>query len=253
MSFNPQLKKNNAMKYLPVEYLNWDSDFFKRRIARVTNGYMSADEIERVLAWAVEERIDCLYYLVNGQETNATRLVEADGFHFVDLRVTFVKNLTKPERPFIPTRHIRRADENDLSTLKEMTRDAFQLSRFHVDDHFDQAKADLMYEVWVENDLRTTGHDIWVIDAEGQLAAYTSISVKKDGKAQIGLVSTQAAWRGKGLTLELQRLICKELQNEGIEEVEVVTQGRNIPAQNLYQRAGYFTRSIDLWYHKWFD
>jgi len=241
------------MTNLPVEYLNWDSEFFNRRIARVTSGWVSTDEIERILSWAVEERIDCLYFLADGQQTSATGLAEEKGFHFVDLRVTFIKDLTKPERTFIPTWHIRRAAEKDLSTLKEMARNAFQLSRFHVDDHFDQAKADLMYEVWVENDLRTTGHDIWVIDAEGQLAAYTSVSVKKDGKAQIGLVGTQAAWRGKGLALELQRFLSEELQNEGIEEVEVVTQGRNIPAQNLYQRAGYFTRSIDLWYHKWFD
>jgi dTDP-4-amino-4,6-dideoxy-D-galactose acyltransferase len=241
------------MTKLPVKYLNWDSDFFNRRIARVTSGCLRSDEIAPILAWAVEERIDCLYYLADGQETQSTRLVETNGFHLVDLRVTFIKDLTKPERPFIPSWHIRRADEKDLRTLKEMARNAFQLSRFHVDDHFDQAKADLMYEVWVENDLRTSGHDVWVIDAEGQLAAYSSVSVKQDGKAQIGLVGTQAAWRGKGLALELQRFICEELQNEGIEEVEVVTQGRNLPAQNLYQRAGYLISSIDLWYHKWFD
>jgi dTDP-4-amino-4,6-dideoxy-D-galactose acyltransferase len=241
------------MKNLPVEYLIWDSDFFNRRIARVTSGCLRSDEVERILTWAVEERIDCLYYLANGQEINSTSLVEANGFHFVDLRVTFIKDLTKPEQPFIPSRHIRRADEKDLSTLKELARKAFQLSRFHVDAHFDQAKADLMYEVWVENDLRTTGHDVWVIDMEGQLAAYTSVSVKHDGKAQIGLVGTQADWRGKGLALELQRFVGEELQNEGIREVEVVTQGRNIAEQNLYQQAGYFTRSIDLWYHKWFE
>ena len=226
------------MKSLPVEYLNWDSDFFNRRIARITNGCVRTDEVDQILSWALEERIDCLYYLAAGQETNATNPVEDKGFHFVDLRVRFIKDLTKPERPFIPAWHIRRAGEEDLGTLKEMARNAFQLSRFHVDKHFDQTKADLMYEVWVENDLHTTGRDVWVIDAEGQLAAYTSVSNKQDGKAQIGLVGTQESWRGRGLALEMQRFICEELQNEGIEEVEVITQGRNIPAQNLYLRAG---------------
>jgi predicted GNAT family acetyltransferase len=92
-----------------------------------------------------------------------------------------------------------------------------------------------------------------VIDADNQLAAFTSVSVKTEGKAQIGLVGTREAWRGKGLSLELQRFISEELRNEDIMEIEVVTQGRNIPAQNLYQRAGYFVKSIDLWYHKWFE
>ena len=122
-----------------------------------------------------------------------------------------------------------------------------------MDPHFDPQLADRMYEVWIENDLHTEGHDVWVIDVENQLAAFTSVSSKKDGKAQIGLVGTREAWRGKGLSLELQRFISEELRNEEIWEVEVVTQGRNIPAQNLYQRAGYYVKSIDMWYHKWFD
>lgn len=241
------------MENLPVEFLDWDSTFFNRRIARITAGCLGKQDIHRVFDWAKGEKIDCLYYLVSGLERNATYTAEEHGFHFVDLRVTFTKDLRKPEKDFIPSWHIRRAVEGDLDTLKEMARSAFPLSRFKVDNHFDAAKADLMYEVWIENDMHLKGHDVWVIDADNQLAAFTSVSVKVGGKAQIGLVGTREAWRGKGLSLELQRFISEELRNEDILEVEVVTQGRNIPAQNLYQRAGYFVKSIDLWYHKWFE
>lgn len=241
------------MDKLPVEFLDWDSEFFNRRIARITTGSLGEQEIHRIFDWAKGEKIECLYYLVSGLEKNAAFAAEEHGFHFVDLRVTFIKDLRKPEKDFIPSWHIRRAVEGDLDTLKEMARSAFPLSRFKVDHHFNQRKADQMYEVWIENDLHTKGHDVWVIDVEDQLAAFTSVSVKSEGKAQIGLVGTREAWRGKGLSLELQRFISEELRNEDILEVEVVTQGRNIPAQNLYQRAGYFVKSIDLWYHKWFE
>jgi ribosomal protein S18 acetylase RimI-like enzyme len=35
--------------------------------------------------------------------------------------------------------------------------------------------------------------------------------------------------------------------------VSVVTQGRNVAAQRLYQRAGFVTASTQLWYHRWLD
>ncbi len=241
------------MNTLPVEFLEWDSNFFGKRTARITSGSLASDEAVAVIQWARQERIDCLYYLASGLETNSTTAAEINGFHFVDLRVTFVKDLRKPEKTFVPQWHIRRAEESDLITLKEMARNAFQFSRFKVDGHFDPRKADEMYEVWIENDLRLQGHDVWVIDVESNLAAFTSVSSKAGTQAQIGLVGTRPAWRGKGLSLELQRFISEEMRQIGFEQVEVVTQGRNIPAQNLYQRAGYFVRSIDLWYHKWFE
>jgi hypothetical protein len=34
--------------------------------------------------------------------------------------------------------------------------------------------------------------------------------------------------------------------------VNVVTQGRNSKAQRLYERCGFLTRSVQLWYHRWF-
>jgi hypothetical protein len=33
--------------------------------------------------------------------------------------------------------------------------------------------------------------------------------------------------------------------------VRVVTQGRNVRAQRLYQAHGLLTRSIGLWFHRW--
>lgn len=241
------------MTNLPVEFLEWDSNFFNKRIGRIVSPALTQAEMKAILDWVKLEKINCLYYLASGLEKNAAAVAEANGFHFVDLRVTYNKDLRKPEKEFIPKWHIRRAVDGDLDTLKEMARGAFPLSRFKVDPNFNQEKADQMYEVWIENDLRQKGHDVWVIDADTQLAAFTSVSSKTEGKAQIGLVGTQESWRGKGLSLELQRFISEQLRNEDIAEVEVVTQGRNIPAQNLYQRAGYYVRSIDLWYHKWFD
>jgi dTDP-4-amino-4,6-dideoxy-D-galactose acyltransferase len=39
----------------------------------------------------------------------------------------------------------------------------------------------------------------------------------------------------------------------GCDRVQVVTQGRNLAAQRLYQRAGFLTADLKLWYHKWYQ
>ena len=36
-----------------------------------------------------------------------------------------------------------------------------------------------------------------------------------------------------------------------IKKLYVVTQGRNIRAQRLYQKNGFIIKSSEIWYHKW--
>jgi hypothetical protein len=35
--------------------------------------------------------------------------------------------------------------------------------------------------------------------------------------------------------------------------VTVVTQGRNLPAQRLYQSRGFRTQRLQVWHHLWLD
>jgi hypothetical protein len=39
----------------------------------------------------------------------------------------------------------------------------------------------------------------------------------------------------------------------GASVLTVATQARNIAAQRLYQRAGFLTSSVRVWYHRWFE
>ena len=58
-----------------------------------------------------------------------------------------------------------------------------------------------------------------------------------------------------GDTAKLWDLIAAAMEwfgTEGALEVDVVTQGRNLAAQRLYQRNGFVTRRFELLYHKWF-
>jgi dTDP-4-amino-4,6-dideoxy-D-galactose acyltransferase len=65
------------------------------------------------------------------------------------------------------------------------------------------------------------------------------------------LVGVSEKARGRGLGRELLINAIRWFSAEGVEVVTVVTQGRNVGAQRLYQRCGFTTRSAELWFHRW--
>ena len=58
--------------------------------------------------------------------------------------------------------------------------------------------------------------------------------------------------RGQGLGLALMYTALGWFHAAGARRVQVVTQGRNLPALRLYQRGGFQVEMVQLWFHKWF-
>jgi ribosomal protein S18 acetylase RimI-like enzyme len=65
-------------------------------------------------------------------------------------------------------------------------------------------------------------------------------------------VSVAADARGRSLGSALVEHSLRWFGERGMKDVSVVTQGRNAAAQRLYQRCGFITDSVQIWYHRWF-
>src|SRR5512135_2662223 len=80
----------------PVEfcqYLEWDSEFFQRRIARVIGNRLSQEMIDPIMNWCGFRNINCLYFLADSDDSTTIRLAEDNAFRFVDIRMTLEKRL----------------------------------------------------------------------------------------------------------------------------------------------------------------
>ena len=86
---------------------------------------------------------------------------------------------------------------------------------------------------------------------DGQPAGYCTCSVSPDGTGNIGLIAVDSRWRRARLGTALVASALGYFRAEGMRAATVVTQGRNIASQRLYQRCGFATQSIQLWYHRW--
>lgn len=239
-----------------IKHLEWDSAFFERRIARVLPEQLTETQLHEIDDSSQREAIDCLYFLADPNDQATTFLAEANGFHLVDLRLTFerkvLEDFTATTLTDIDRFVIRPHQPADLETLVAISRSSFTAARFYYDPCFPVDKADLFYETWIRNSTNGSGFadEVLVADANGLTLGY--ISCKRHGTlGDIGLVGVAEQARGAGVGRALVEASLEWFAQHGCERVQVVTQGRNLTAQRLYQRAGFLTADLKLWYHKW--
>jgi len=228
------------------ELVGWDTQFFGFQIARITADRLSGTELSSILLWCGHENIRCLYWLVGIADPATVRLAEEHSFHLVDVRVTLeTESLASHARPS----HARIAREDDLPAIIAIARTAYAGSRFYNDPNFTSEQCEDLYATWTENSFRGYADRVYVIDAD-RPAGYITCHYR-DGIGSIGLIAVADWARGRGLGSELVSSSLQFFADSGARTASVVTQGGNISAQRLYQRCGFLTRSIQLWYHRW--
>jgi len=232
-------------------FLEWDSNFFGVRIARLNVAHLNEQTLASTLQWCGSNRIDCLYFLSDSDHAATPLLAENNGFHLTDVRMTLEKPLAQSET-FPAHATIRLAREEDLPALREIARNTHRDTRFYFDGHFDHDKCDQLYATWIENSFRGFAQAVLVADVANVPAAYLTCHLK-DGESQIGLLGVGAQHQGGGLGTKLVHQFLFWSREQRAERATVVTQGRNLAAQRLYQRNGFVTASFQLWYHRWFS
>lgn len=239
-----------------IEYLEWDSAHFGRRIARATRNQVDMDSCKVLLNACREEAIDCLYFLADASDHTSIAALQANGFDFVDIRLTMAAHAQ--ESPAIDQKdgiRIRLGQERDLEPLLPVAGASYGISRFYVDRRFGHDNATRMFQIWLEKAFADkAGAAVVVAEQSGSAVGFVVCHLHKPpGEGNIGLVGVAESARGMGCAAGMIEFAARWFAGQGVTRLNVVTQGRNIPAQRLYQRSGFVTRSVELWFHKWFD
>jgi len=248
-----QLKADGSgPRRAPCQFLEWDSQFFQRRIGTVQTRQLSESALDEIEQWCKAESIDCLYFLADFENPETIRLAENNSFRLVDMRVTLVSNLALAPKAAHSTAAIRMSQQSDIPALKEVARSSHGASRFYFDQNFPRNHCDALYETWIERSCSGFADAVLVPEVNGMPAGYLSCRLMPDGTGNIGLVGLAAEVRGRDIGADLLLAAHSWFMQKGVEQVTVVTQGRNVAAQRLYQRCGYCTQSLHVWYHRWF-
>lgn len=239
------------------ELLEWDTQFFGYRIARVVGHQLDASTLNDVLAYCKSNRIDLLYFLADPTDLCTTWLAEEAGFHMVDIRVELEREVdrqTFSDETLYPRRKeidVREAYSEDIDYLQKISRRMYLDSRFYYDPIL-HSRADELYATWIKKSVEGLDDVVIVATMEEQPVGYISVRIDSGGIGHIGLLGVAADRQGKGIGRILVEASIKWCAARGVKQMRVVTQGRNIKALRLYTRRSFVVLSMHVWYHKWF-
>jgi dTDP-4-amino-4,6-dideoxy-D-galactose acyltransferase len=233
------------------EYLDWDSAFFGFRIGRAKAAHLTDKSVTEILAWCHHNLIDCLYFLADSASAETTTVAEKNNFQFVDVRVSLECSITS-EAPADPTESkVRAVSERDISLLQNIARISHRDSRFYYDVNFPESLCNALYETWIEKSCHGWADYVLVGEHEGKPASYLTCHHTGTQTGQIGLLGVGEAAQGKGLGTALVKQALRWFKERGVTRIAVTTQGRNVRGQRLYQKCGFLTSEVQLWYHRW--
>ncbi len=241
-------RKLDSLRY---RFLEWDSRFFGRRIARVESDRLDEASVAEALDWSREHRIDCLYFLCAPDDDRSVVVAEANGFHLVDIRLELSCRIEAP--PAASGVAVRGFQPSDLDALQRIASEAYRDTRFWYDERFTREQAASLYREWIAKSCRGGDESVLVVEDDGHVKGFVTCSFENESIGRIGLLGVAAEARGAGVGRALVDAALAQCHANGRREVRVVTQVRNIAAQRLYQACGFRTQLVHLWYHKWFE
>ena len=242
-----------------IEFLPWDSRFFGLRIARLTSNHLNANTSRQALKQCEQKKIDCLYFLSRSDHPATLLQAGTSGFRLVDIRMSFRLDLDPPREPIRigPNEHgvrFRLAHSKDERWLSRLAMTSYPHSRFATDPGFPKNQHQILFKEWVSRSIYGKFDDcVWIAEAGKKSAGFISCRRSTRDAGRIGLVGVEPRFRGHHIGASLIAQAFRWFQAERIQTVRVVTQGSNIAAQRLYQRSGFRTENVELWYHRWFQ
>ena len=232
------------------EKLAWDSEFFGVGIGRVIGETLDEAGAAAVDQWCQANRISCLYFMVRADDAMTRRTAEGHGFALVEVRVELERAVKYPPEDAPAGFAVRAPTAADLPALEAIARTSFTDSRFYWDTHFPREQCDELYARWIRESLRGFADAVLVAEYQHVAAAFVTCKLERT-VGRISLLGVDARFRGMGLGQSVMRGAMQWFAGQHVQRVVVATQARNIASQRLYQRCGFLTRSVGLYYHKW--
>lgn len=206
-----------------------------------------AYDLDEVDSWARTNDVECMYLLCPDRPGDAIEAENA-GFRLMDVRVELARRATAEPSSLRP------AAPEDALGLRKIARVNHRVTRFYADPNFPDARCDDLYETWIARSLEGWADAVFVVEEGERLAGYVTVHLKPEVRwGSIGLIGVDESVRRRGLGRQLVRGAVAWSREQGMREVWVTTQLRNVPALRTFEACGFRAMTYGLWFHKWYS
>ncbi len=223
-----------------IEYLEWDSTFFNRKIGKINLGFDS------ILDEALNEFSD--FELIYIFSNDKIEFQKSQIFH--EEKITYTKQIYSDKNQF----DIIEFNDN-IHSYRDLISLAYSSgiqSRFYLDNNFRKQDFRNLYKKWIDKTLdKTLDLKILVNLIENKLTGFITIGVENNLTARIGLIAISKEFQGLGFATQLIKRAEHIAIKMGFNVLEVTTQGSNIPAKKLYENNGFHIKNVQHVYHYW--
>jgi dTDP-4-amino-4,6-dideoxy-D-galactose acyltransferase len=225
-----------------IERLEWDSSFFGYPVGQVfaiPQVIINEKELEKA---AKEYK---LVYIRSDRKIDFT----PGRLFLADTKTRFIKNITERKEGMNNKQFFSVEAVSDK--LNSLVLQSGEYSRFRNDPHFVNNEFERLYIKWLHESIDKIVADK-VVEVKESDGCKGFVSIKLfENYSEIGLIAVDAASRGRGLGISLLDYVNNYTMDKGIFETRVTTQFQNLPAMNLYEKAGYKISSREYIYHLW--
>ena len=229
-----------------IKELKWESEILKKKITefRFEKLENNKKDIERFLK---EKQIDLMQSCIELDNKEGIEFLENNKFHFQDLKLSYKMNLNMNEKN--ENIDYKIAVEEDIEDIKRISRELFYYSRFNI---LGERASKEIYEIWAEKAIKGEFDDIClkVQDENNKTAGFITLKKISEKEAKIGIIAVELNKQKAGYGKILMDGAKKYLIEQGIDKFYVVTQGKNINAQNFYINSGFRMDKIEMWYYR---
>lgn len=229
---------------MSIERLNWDSQFFGLEIG-------CANQQQLKDAPKETDKYDLIYL----KENNPIK--EEIGFYnrtcfLADCKRVYSKLIITTSNLVVDYKIKEYKDfPIPLEELYKLAYLSGTYSRYHIDKHFVPGKFEEMYRAWVDNSISGDLADylFYIKTVEG-IGAFVTLKVTPQ-KGIIGLIATNKKVQSKGMGRALVAKCEEILWQNGIKQLDVVTQADNKIACLFYEKCGMQKVEETYIYHCW--
>lgn len=177
-------------------------------------------------------------------------LLEDHGFRFIEMIYAPELALTNfdTDNKF-GLLSVRRASADDLPTLLEIARTAFNNERFKMDPRLDPGISDQRFQNWVASSLHHAAQELYVISDGVRIVAFFVTELLSDGTCywHLNAVAPDAQGQGYGRRVWLSML--NLAAKSGTKRVRTSIAARNHRVLNLYARLGFTFLPPSMTFH----